>query len=191
MDTLLQDLRFATRTLLRRPGFALVMVLTLALGIGANTALFSVVRGVLLEPLPLPESDRLVVAWTTSPEQPPEVVSLPDFRDWRAQAAEVVQLSAVAWARFDLTGAGEPVRLEGAEVNADLFDVLGVRPALGRAFQEGEDRKGAAGVVVLSHEVWRRDFAADPSTLGRTVSLSGRPVTVSPYDAGMRHSPPC
>ncbi|MCI0671178.1 MAG: ABC transporter permease [Myxococcaceae bacterium] len=178
MDTLLQDLRFAARALLRRPAFALVMVLTLALGIGANTALFSVVNGVLLKPLPLPEPERLVVVWTTSPDLAGEPTSLPDFRDWRAEAREAVRLASVGWARFDLTGAGEPVRLEGAEVTADVFDVFGVQPMLGRGFEEGEDRTGAADVVVLSHQTWRQAFGGDPSAIGRTVTLSGRPTTV-------------
>jgi predicted permease len=188
MDSLLQDLRFAWRSLVHRPGFTLTVVLTLALGIGANTALFSVVNGVLLKPLPLPASERLVAVWSTSSTLPEEPASLPDFRDWREGARGVVTLAAVDPATLDLTPEGaDPVQLQGMEASADLLEVLGVQPALGRGFFPEEERGGANGVVLLSHETWQRHFGGDPGVLGRPVTLSGRAHTVvGVLPAGLR-----
>ena len=170
MTDLLHDARLALRALRRQPGFAVAAMLTLALGIGATTAVFSVVYGILLRPLPFPESDRLVqvmaldddVEWTASP---------PDFVDWRAQAASFEALAAVNTGAFALTGDGPAQQYAGASVTAGYFTVLGVAPALGRGFIEANEVPGTNFVVVISDAVWRAQFGADPSVLGRHIRL--------------------
>ncbi len=184
MDTLRQDLRFAVRTLLRRPLFTAIAVLTLALGIGANTAIFSVVNSVLLAPLPFREPDRLVVVWSSNPEAAKKI-GLPDelptsmgpFNDWRAESRTLDHLSMVASDRATLTGRGEPEILNLVNVTGDLFDLLGTQPLLGRAIQPADEAAGAR-VAVLSHRLWRRRFGGDPSIVGQALLLAGKPVTV-------------
>lgn len=180
---MLTDLRYAFRMLLKSPGFTLIAIVALALGIGANTAIFSVVDVVLLRPLPFPENDRLVMVWQTNPElkklgfdQAPD--SFPDFLDWRAQAKTFQALSAFDGWSANLSGESEPERLGGAEVSANLFSLLGVQPMLGRAFAEGEDQLGRNHVVILSAELWQRDFGSDRSIIGRKLTLDGEPYTV-------------
>ena len=180
MDTLLQDLRYAARTLLRRPGFAAVVVLTLALGIGANSAIFSVVNSVLLNPLPYANPERLVMVWGRYPDFGRVSTSLPDFRDWRERTRSFAQLAAWHGTIFNLTGDGsEPQQLTADRVTANYFATLGVRPALGRAFTAEEERAGGNDdVVVLSHGLWQSRFGGDPGIVGRQINLSGRPYTV-------------
>jgi predicted permease len=190
LDELAQDVRYALRQLRRSPGFALVAVLTLALGIGANTAIFSVVNGVLLRPLPFREPDRLVRVFSLD-EGKRAAVSPLDFADWRDQARSFEGLAAVNALTLNLTGGGEPERLEGASVSAALFSVLGVRPIAGRTFAPSEDAPGAPRLVLLGEPLWRRRFGADPGLVGRTVLLDGEVYTVvgivpaaSAYPAG-------
>ena len=179
MDSLLQDLRYAVRSLMRRPAFAAVVVLTLALGIGANTAIFSVVNAVLLRPLPYADPERLVMAWGRYPEFGRTSTSLPDFVDWKAGATSFAQMAALHNSVFNLTGDGEPEQLTADRVSANFFPTLGVRPQLGRTFLPEEEKVGGDDdVVVLSHAFWQRRFGGDPRIVGREVTLSGRPFTV-------------
>ncbi|HEX8697284.1 MAG TPA: ADOP family duplicated permease, partial [Myxococcaceae bacterium] len=178
MDTLLQDLRFGLRLLARQPAFTLIVVLTLALGIGANTAIFSVVNGVLLRPLPYPAPERLVSVWGFHPEIGRETASLPDFRDWREGATSFENLAAYAPTFFNLTGDGEPERVSALRVTANFFQTLGVSPIRGRAFEQGEDVRGNNTVAVVSHGFWTRRLGASPAVLGQTLTLNGVPHTV-------------
>jgi predicted permease len=178
MDTVLQDLRFGLRLLLRQPAFTLLVVLTLALGIGANTAIFSAVSGVLLRPLPYPAPERLVAVWGEHPGIGLEAASLPDFLDWRLGAPSFQHLAAHAPAIFNLTGEGDPERVSGVRTTANFFQTLGSGPAWGRAFEPGEDRGGANTVVVLSYGFWTRRMGANPAALGKTLSLDGVPHTI-------------
>ena len=178
MEQLWRDFRYAVRALVNQPTFALTAILTLALGIGANTAIFSVVNGVLLRPLSFPEPDRLVYVWGKYPDFGRTSTSAPDYRDWRDGVAAFEHLAAANDASFNLTGTGEPEQIRGSRVTAEFFDALGVLPSLGRTFVEGEDREGAADVAVIGHDLWRRRFAADPATLGKSVVVNDQPYTI-------------
>ena len=180
METLWQDLKYAARTLRKNAGFTAVAVLTLALGIGANTAIFSVVNGVLLRPLPYPDRDRLVMVWERSSQtgQVQNVISPANFLDWRAQNRVFQQMSVISWGVGTLTGQGEPESLRGRQVNAPFFEMLGARPALGRTFTEDDDRPGAPRVVVISDRLWKRRFGSDPGAVGRNITLNNETVTV-------------
>ena len=173
MTTLLHDLRYGLRMLARNPGFTAVAVLTLALGIGANTAIFSVVNAVLLRPLPYRSPDQLVHIWETDLKSKTSQVppSYPDFLDWRAQNHVFDKIAAYNWARFTLTGWKEPIHVEGLVASADLFSVLGVKPALGRLFLPEEDQPGHHAVI-LSHDFWQQRFNSDPGVLGRSLRLN-------------------
>jgi predicted permease len=176
MGTLWQDLRYGVRVLLKQPGFALVAVLTLALGIGANTAIFSVVDAALLRSLPFADADKLVHLWETKQNRDFDrrEASHPDFLDWRAQGAEVFSgVAGYTGQSFTLTGGDAPERVRGAAVTADFFDVLGVRAAHGRTLRSGEDAPGAERVVLLSHGLWQRRFGGDPQVVGSRLTLGG------------------
>jgi putative ABC transport system permease protein len=175
---MLHDLRYALRSLRHHPVFALTAILTLALGIGANTAIFSAVNGVLLRPLPFRQPDRVVMVWGHHPTIGRESASLPDFLDWRSQAPAFASLSALANTRFTLGGTAEPEMIRGAMVTADFFRTLGVDPVRGRGFLPGEDTRAAAPVVVLGETLWHRRFGGDPAVVGRAIQLNGRPFTV-------------
>ena len=177
LEELRQDARYAVRVLGRGRAFVVVAVLTLALGVGANTAIFSVVRGVLLRSLPYPDPERLVAVQSVI-RGSTAAVSPPDFFDWRSQTRSFSGLSAYYVSTTNLTGGGEPERLTQARVSANFFDVLGIRPTRGRAFLSGEDALTAPRVVVLSDGLWRRRFGADPSIVGRTIDLDDAPTTV-------------
>ena len=179
MSTLLQDLRFGLRMLAKNPGFTAVAVLTLALGIGANTAIFSVVNTVLLKPLPYAEPDRLVAAelMDTRGGPHPFPLSYPDFFDFRAQNHVFEHLVTFRNTTSTLTGAGTPVALDGEMVTWDLFPALGIQPQLGRGFLPSEEAAGAH-VVVLSHTLWQTQFGGDPAIVGRTITLDQKPFTV-------------
>ena len=182
MRNLSSDLRHAARSLRRSPGYAAAAGLTFALGIGATTAIFSVVQGVLLRPLPYPEPDRLAAAYARAGGGL-ATVSPPDFVDWRAGAESFAALAAWHRTQLTLVGDGGAELLAGARVTPGFFEVLGVRPALGRGFRPEEEVAGADRVAVLGHAVWRDRFGADPGVVGRTVSLDGtarRVVGVTP-----------
>jgi putative ABC transport system permease protein len=174
-----QDLRYGARMLLKQPGFTLIAMLTLALGIGANTAIFSVVNAVLLRPLPFWEAGQLMMLGTVDTREGDALsaVSYPNFVDWRAQSGSFERLAAFRSRSFTLTGGGEPLRLNGAVASAELFTLLEVAPTLGRSFRAEEDNAGAS-VVILSHGLWRRRFNSDPQVIGRTITLDGRSLTV-------------
>ncbi len=179
MDTLLADLRYALRTLRRSPGFTAVAVLTLALGIGANTAIFSVVNAVLLRPLPFHDPDRLVLLWERSPQLEFMAVAYPDFVDWREQSRAFEDVAVFNRFRtLNLTGVAEPERLATAVVTASLFPVLGAQAVVGRTFLPDEDHPGAPRTVVLSYGLWQRRFGSDPSLVGRALTLDGQSYTV-------------
>jgi putative ABC transport system permease protein len=178
METLWQDLRYAARMLRKRPGFTLIAVATLALGIGANTAIFSVVNAVLLRPLPYDEPERLVYLSEHHPKFETMSISYPDFTDWRAQNHVFESIGVFNFRDYNLTGNGEPERLRTGQVSADLFSALRVSAVLGRLFTNEEDKPGAPAVVVLSHELWQRRFGGDPNILNQSMTLNGRPYTV-------------
>jgi len=175
METLLQDLKFALRTLAKSPGFTLVAVLTLALGIGANTAIFSAVNAVLLKPLPYPGSDRLVQIMSTGFRGVRFCVSFPDLQDLRALSQDFTGVAATTTQRYNLTGAGDPREVQAAAVTGDVFEVLQVRPEIGHGFTTADDRTPLA---LLAHGLWVTNFGRDPGILGRSISLDGRSFTV-------------
>jgi predicted permease len=178
MGTLLQDLRYGLRTLAKNPGFTAVAVLALALGIGANTAIFSVVNGVLLRPLPYPEPARLVTIYEKTAEFGQSSVSYPDFLDWRREIHSFTDMAAFRGDDFNFTGSGQAEHLRGELVSASLLPVLGVNPLLGRNFLPQEDQQGAGGVVMLTYALWQRRFGADPNILGKTLTLDAKNYTV-------------
>ena len=165
LETLAQDVRYAVRTLRKNPGFALVAVLTLALGIGANSAIFSLVNGIVLRPLPYANPDRLVGMTAYYPKGP--------FVVMRDHSETMDVIANTDGTEFNLTGLETPVRLLGTEVSANWFSVLGVHPEMGRIFQQGEDQPGKDTVVILSHSLWQRRFAGDPKIVGKAITLEG------------------
>jgi len=176
---MLTDLRYAIRQLIKSPGFAAVAILTLALGIGACTAIFSVVNGVLLHPLNYPQPDRIVVIRETQlPEFPEFSVAPPNYLDWEKQTKSYSYLAAYTSMQTNLTGEGEPQRLVGVRATAHYFDVYGIQPILGRKFLPEEDAAGKNHVVVLSHPFWQRVFGGDPKVIGRSIQLNDEPYTV-------------
>jgi len=176
----MNDLKFAFRQLLKNPGFTTVAVLTLALGIGANTAMFSLVNGVLLKPLPYPDSDRLVSLSENQREQGQDFVNLtaPGFTDWRTQSTVFEDLAAYQPGGFDLTGTGDPARLSGIRASASLFPLLRVQPELGRGFTEAEDTFGGDRVAMISHRLWQERFEGATDVLGKSVTLDGNSYTI-------------
>src|SRR3984893_3995793 len=179
VETSCVDLRFAARMLRKSPGFASVAVLTLALGIGANTAIFSVVQGILLAPLPYSEPDRLVLMWQYNQTlKHPISVSYPDFLDWQRNAGSFQQMAAFGSQDRDLTGPAQPEHLTGEQISSGLLNTLGVKPILGREFSPDEDMRGGAPVVIISQRVWRDRFANSPAARGKSVSLDGVDYTV-------------
>jgi putative ABC transport system permease protein len=177
----MNDLRFAIRQLLKNPGFTIIAALTLALGIGANTAIFSIVSSVLLRPLPFKDPDRLVTVWERSVKKGYEMnhVGLATFLDWKTQNKAFQSMAAFGIdAGLNLTGDHEPERVTAVPVSADLFEVLGVKPTLGRSFRVEEETPGNDQVVILGHGLWRRRFGSDPNMVGQTVLLDGRSYLV-------------
>jgi putative ABC transport system permease protein len=180
MDSLLQDIRYAIRLCLRTPGFTAVAVLALALGIGANTAIFTIVNAVLLEPLPFRDPGRLVVLWETNARRPgrPNVLGPANFLRWRERATVFERMAPFYDYRVNLTGSGEPEELIALDVTPDFFPTLGVSPLVGRTFAAEEGPQGNDGVAVLGYGLWQRRFAADPGVVGRTIQINGRSITV-------------
>ncbi|HKQ05034.1 MAG TPA: ABC transporter permease [Blastocatellia bacterium] len=178
METLIHDLRFGARMLLKNPGFASVAVLTLALGIGANTAIFSVVNAVLLRPLKYKEPDRLVWWWEQQPQLARAPFSPGDFVDFQTQNQTFEQVAGIRDMLLTLTGEGTPEPLRGEIVSANYFDMLGVAPALGRVLQADDGQKGAPRVAILSHPLWQRRFGGDARVIGQSLRISGEDVTV-------------
>ena len=179
-ETLLQDSRYGMRILRKYPGFSLTVMVTLALGIGANATIFSVINAVLLEPLPYKEPDRLIRLWETNPGSglTEVAVSVPNFQDWQKQQSVFEQLAASENATFNLTGIGEPQRVAAARITANLIPTLEVAPVLGRSFLPEEEKVGANRVVLVSHGLWQRQFGGDRSLVNKTVQLNGESYTV-------------
>lgn len=181
MESLWQDLRFALRALARRPGFTAIAALTIALGIGANTAIFSVVNAVLIRPLPYPGADRIVGVfeqelkrgWARVP------ANAEDFLAWREDAKSFAALAGVQQQSFNLTGEGEPERVTGAAVTGGFFEVFGLQPVLGRTFGQDANVAGAHRIAVLSHRLWTRRYGEDPAIIGRVIQVNGEPFEVS------------
>jgi predicted permease len=178
MYTRFEDLNYSLRLLGRSPGFAVVAGVALALGIGANTAIFSVVNGVLLRPLPYPEPAQLMMLYERTPEFSRADVSYPNFQDWRRDGQSFSDMAALRGGDFVLTGSGEPERLVGEWASANLFALLGVHPLLGHNFQAAEDLAGAQPVVLLSYGLWQRRFGGDRKLLGKALTLNGKSYTV-------------
>jgi predicted permease len=180
IETLVQDLRYGLRQLRRNPGFTVVAVLTLALGIGANTAIFSVVNTVLLRPLPYRDADRLVMVWGY--DRPhgynTDQVSPPDFRDWQSQNHIFEAMAGSTDVMYTLTGTGEPAPITAYEFSAEYFRVLGVAPLIGRTFAPEEEQEGQNHVVVLGYRLWQSRLGADRSLVGKAITLDGAPYTV-------------
>jgi predicted permease len=178
LETLWQDIHFGARMLRKNSGFTAIAVLTLALGIGANTAIFSVVNAVLLRPLPYRDSDRLAVLRETSPRVGPVSVSYPNFLDWRQQSHAFSQMAAVHSLGFNLSGVTQPENIEGLAVSPNFLSLLGVRPFLGRDLLPEEEAQGTAPVILLSYELWQSHMGGDPNVIGRSVTLDGRSFTI-------------
>src|SRR5215470_5480012 len=178
MTGLAGDVRFALRTMSRSPAFALIAIATLALGIGANTAIFSVVDGVLLRPLAYPDPEAIMAVGLSRERGTIGVASQPDFRDWRARSRAFTEMAVFHDDAFTVTGREPAVRLDGEATTANFFDLLGVRPALGRGFAPGEDEPGRAHVVILSWATWQGRFHGDPQILGSTLVIDDAPTTV-------------
>src|SRR5688572_10601811 len=174
----MNDLKFAFRQLLKNPGFTAVAVLTLALGIGANTAIFSVVNAVILRPLPYPDSERLVWLSERHPNFPVMSIAYPNFLDWRTQQTVFEQLGVYNWGNYNLTGHGDPLRLRGSRISAEAIAALRVQPILGRLFREDEDKAGAPAVLLLSHKLWSSRFGGASNLVNQSVALDGRAFTV-------------
>jgi predicted permease len=178
MSGLIQDVRYALRQLRKSPAFTLVAVLTLALGIGANTAIFSVVDGVLLRPLPYRDSNQLTRVWSTSDRTSRDVSSYPDFKDWADQNHSFQQMAAYRGQSFNLSGGDHPERIRGLLITSSFFELLDVNPILGRNFAKDEYELGRNHVALLSSALWQSHFAGDPGVLGRTVKLDDDSYTV-------------
>jgi putative ABC transport system permease protein len=183
MPELMRNLKFAFRLLRKSPGFALVAVLIMALGIGANTAIFSVVHAVLLEPLPFHDADRLVQIWHVPPQKSfPGMtrfaVSAANFLDWQKQNHVFQNMALYSFTRYDITGSGKPEAITASPVSSDFFSVLGVQPLHGRTFLPDEDNPGKNHEVVLSYKFWQTHYAADPGVVGKSINFDGEPYTI-------------
>src|SRR5262252_3537308 len=180
MDSLLQDLRYAARTLVKSPGFTALTVACLALGIGVNSTIFSLVDTIAIRPLPFRDPDRLVTLDAT--QQATGIdrgdLSYLDLRDWKARTHAFSDIAAFTGRTLTLSDRDEPERFTGRAVTWNLFPLIGVQPILGRQMREEEDRPGAPGVVLLSHGVWQRRYAGDTAIVGRTIAVNGTPHTV-------------
>ncbi len=180
MQSFWQDLRYGARMLLKNPGFTLIAIVTLSLGIGANTAIFSVINSVLLSALPYPQPEQLAMVWCDNRRQgiPDDITSYPNFVDWRDRNKTFQGMAGVTDDTYNLTGAGEPEEIRGATVSINFFQLIGVNPMLGRVFTAEEEQPGRNRVVVLSHSLWRRRFGGDPGVLNKTISLSDEPYII-------------
>jgi len=179
MGELLHDLRYGVRTLLKSPGFTLVAVIALALGIGANTAMFGIVNAVLLRPIPYPEPDRLLQLYSRGRDFNQGSVSYPNFLDWQRRSRSFQEMAAYRTDNFNLTGQANPERLRGAMASARIFALLGMHPVAGRTFTDEEDQRGAAPVAVITSTLWKTRFGGDPAVVGSRLTLNGRAYTIT------------
>ena len=175
--TTLHDIRFALRMLFKHPSFTLIVVLTLALGIGANTTIFSAIDAVLLNPLPYKDPARLMVVWETNKQLGDRnEAAIGNFLDWRSRNQIFDQLGALFDTDMNLTGVGEPQRIQGCVVTTNFFQVLGVQPMLGRSFLPESETPGSPFTVIISHELWQRQFGSDPNLVGKSLTLNAHQV---------------
>ena len=174
----LQDLRYGLRRLAKSPGFTVVAILTLALGIGANTAIFSVVNGVLINPLPFRNADRIVSVFQNLPDFPEGSISYPNFLDWQRDNRSFESMAAYRWANGTITGAGQPENVRARCVSAAFFPILGVNPILGRNFNADDDRRGTDPTVLISEGLWQRKFGSDPDVIGKRLVVGGTGRTI-------------
>ena len=179
MDSFIQDFRYALRALSAKPGFTAAALLTLALGIGANTAIFSVINGFYLRPLPFPNGERLIAVYNTYPKSGLDEAgtSIPDYLDRKARAPALEDLAMYTFDSFNLSAEGRPDRLVGLIATPSLFTVLGVQPALGRAFTDADAVPGSAHVAVITHGTWQKQFNSDPAVIGRVIRLNIPPLS--------------
>ena len=178
MSGLAQDVGYALRQLRKSPGFTAVAVIMLALGIGANTAVFSMLQGVVLAPLPYSQPDRLAMVWETNPCFPRVWDSYPNFLDWQLSERSFQQMAAFRRQEIDLTAPGTARHLKASQISSGFFSTLGTRLALGREFTPQENQPGGAPAVVISHDLWRERFGASPGTLGKSVTLDGKDYSI-------------
>ena len=178
MNAIIQDLKFAIRMLAKSPGFTLVAVLTLALGIGANTAIFSIVNAVLLRPLPFKDSSQLVRLRETHKNVGNVSVSYPDFLDWREQSHSFLAMTVINNVGFNLSGIAQPENIGGYAVSPNFLALVGVRPVLGRDLLPSEEKPGTAPVVLLSYQLWQSHLGGDPAVIGRSITLDGRSYSI-------------
>ena len=179
MEMLLQDLRYGLRMLVKSPGFAAIAILTLALGIGANTALFSVVNGVLLNPLAYPHSGQLVALYGKTARFDHAAISYLNFLDWQRDAQTFSSMAIYRNQDYNFIGTGEAERLSGYMISADFFSTLGTRPILGRTFRPDDDNPGAAPVVILGGGFWKRRFGSSLEIIGKSITLNGTSYTIA------------
>src|SRR5215475_7510886 len=177
-EEMFQDLRYGVRTLLKHKSFTLIAVLSLALGIGANTLIFSIFQRVVLAPLPYDHPERLVMVWTKNHRGFHVYVSGPDFQDWKRGSRSFDRISGIQWHGRDLTSPGPAEHVEGREVFSDFFPTLGVKLALGREFSAQEDQYGGAPVAVISDRLWKNRFGGSPDTIGKIITIDGVDYTV-------------
>jgi predicted permease len=178
LETVITDVRYGARMMARSPGFTIVAILTLALGIGANTAIFSVVNGVLLNPLPFPQSEQLVTLSESKPNFATGSISYLNFRDWQRSNHTFSSMAISRPISFSLTGTGEAEQLRAELLSSDYFSLLGVKPVIGRLFVLGEDEVGAAPIALISEGLWKRKYGSSPDVLGRTMTLDGGSYTI-------------
>ncbi|MHB8499872.1 MAG: ADOP family duplicated permease [Candidatus Acidiferrales bacterium] len=178
LEQLLEDVRFGLRLLRKNPGFTSIAMLTLALGIGANTAVFSLVYAVLLQPLPYKDPSRLIVLNETTPKVGTVSVSYPNFLDWRAQSHAFSQMAALHGVSFNLAGIAQPENISGDAVSPNFLSMMGIRPFLGRDFDASEEKAGTALVILLSYSLWQSHFGGDPNAVGRMITLDSRGFTI-------------
>lgn len=180
METLIKDIRYAIRSLSKRPALTIIAIVTLAIGIGANSAIFSFVNALLLKPLPFPDPERVVALWDKVPSRGVErnEVTVANYLDWRAQNKTFEQLGIYRWWSTNLTGSDSPERVQGFQVTPNFLDIVGVKPLLGRSFSPEEDQPGKDAVALLTYSLWQRRFAADPNILNKTIETNGVARTV-------------
>jgi putative ABC transport system permease protein len=174
MDNLLSDIRYGVRNLIKRPGFTLIAVVTSALGIGANTSIFSAINALLLNPLPIPDQSRIMAIWDKNPSHGLDhnEVTVANYFDWRAQNNSFEKLALYRWWSVNLTGLETPERIQGFLVTGNFFDTLGVTPVMGRAFTEEENQPGKDAVAIIAYSLWQRRFGGDPNIINKTINVN-------------------
>ena len=178
METLFQDIRYGVRVLLKGRAVTAIAVLALTLGIGANTAIFSVINAVLIKPLPYPQPDRVVRVYEKSAKFDQMSISYPNFLDWQKQNQLFEAISVFRYQGFNVTGAQGPERIQGRMISASFFTVLGVQPVIGRSILPEEDRPGGPLSVVISYALWQRRFGGDPNLIGKPIIINGKDYTI-------------